>query len=194
MPLPVYSGPFGPPQAERLVWRAGFGPRPGEERTLAARGLDGAVAGLLTTGSDNLVGKPPQIDGHRLFPLNTFGHDPAAPGIAGNNGESFVRVVKQEYTLTRSRQSVPAGRVSLELVNLRIGHPRPRRAVEQARRQADPLHAARTSRPLRSNPHAQARPVRVVVLDRGAPPEGLARTLPRTRVKRSAAGADGERR
>ena len=38
MPLPVYTGPFGPAQAERLLWRAGFGPRPGEDRTLAATG------------------------------------------------------------------------------------------------------------------------------------------------------------
>jgi uncharacterized cupredoxin-like copper-binding protein len=41
----------------------------------------------------------------------------AAPGIAGKDGESFVQVVEKEYTLTLSRQSVPAGRVSLELVN-----------------------------------------------------------------------------
>ena len=75
MPLPVYTGPFGPAQAERLLWRAGFGPRPGEKRSLAARGLDGAVAHLLTTGPDNLVGKPPKVNGHRLFPLDKFGHD-----------------------------------------------------------------------------------------------------------------------
>ena len=41
----------------------------------------------------------------------------AAPGIAGKGGESFVQVVEKEYTLTLSRQSVPAGRASLELVN-----------------------------------------------------------------------------
>jgi hypothetical protein len=41
----------------------------------------------------------------------------AAPGSAGTNGESFVQVVEKEYTLTLSRQSVPAGRVGLELVN-----------------------------------------------------------------------------
>ena len=34
--LPVYSGRFGPEQAERLLWRAGFGPRPGEAAKLAA--------------------------------------------------------------------------------------------------------------------------------------------------------------
>ena len=74
-PPPIYTGPFGPAQAERLLWRAGFGPRPGEEGKLAARGLDGAVAHLLAGGTDNLVGKPPKVNGLRLFPLDKFGHD-----------------------------------------------------------------------------------------------------------------------
>src|SRR6476646_6059617 len=74
-PPPIYTGPFGPAQAERLLWRAGFGPRPGEERKLAARGLDGAVTFLLSNGTDNLVGKPPKVNGMRLFPLDKFGHD-----------------------------------------------------------------------------------------------------------------------
>ena len=68
MPLPVYTGPFGPAQAERLLWRAGFGPRPGEDARSPERGLDGAVAMLLTTGPDSLVGKPPKVDGRRLVP------------------------------------------------------------------------------------------------------------------------------
>ena len=34
--VPVYRGRFGPAQAERLLWRAGFGPRPGEAKKLAA--------------------------------------------------------------------------------------------------------------------------------------------------------------
>ena len=37
--VPVYRGRFGPRQAERLLWRAGFGPRPGEARKLARKGL-----------------------------------------------------------------------------------------------------------------------------------------------------------
>ncbi len=41
--LPVYAKTFGAPQAERLLWRAGLGPRPGEARGLARRGLEGAV-------------------------------------------------------------------------------------------------------------------------------------------------------
>ena len=38
---PVYRGHFGKPQAERLLWRAGFGPRPGEAERLAKLGLEG---------------------------------------------------------------------------------------------------------------------------------------------------------
>ena len=75
MPLPVYSGPFGPRQAERLLWRAGFGPRKGEETALARRGLDGAVAALTNRGAENLVGRPPKVNGHKLFPTDKFGHD-----------------------------------------------------------------------------------------------------------------------
>ena len=47
MGVPVYRGPFGQEQAERLLWRAGFGPRPGEAGALAKLGLQGAVHSLL---------------------------------------------------------------------------------------------------------------------------------------------------
>ena len=46
----VYTGAFEEPQAERLLWRAGFGPRPGETAALAALGLQGAVQSLLNPG------------------------------------------------------------------------------------------------------------------------------------------------
>jgi len=75
MPLPVYTGPFGPRQAERLLWRAGFGPRQGEAGALARKGLDGAVAALVDPGAENLVGKPPLVDGHNLHPTDKFGDD-----------------------------------------------------------------------------------------------------------------------
>jgi hypothetical protein len=44
--VPVYSGPFGRRQAERLLWRAGFGPSPGHAEALAAFGVQGAVRSL----------------------------------------------------------------------------------------------------------------------------------------------------
>jgi uncharacterized protein (DUF1800 family) len=76
MPLAVYKGPFGPEQAERLLWRAGFGPRGGEDVALAKKGLHGVVDSLVRPhGADRLVGKPPRVDGHGIAPKDAFGHD-----------------------------------------------------------------------------------------------------------------------
>src|ERR1044072_9011130 len=73
---PVYRGPFGKPQSERLLWRAGFGPRPGEAERLAKVGLDGAVHSLLRPGRDRLKGPRPHDDrGHKLSPYDRWGHD-----------------------------------------------------------------------------------------------------------------------
>ena len=45
--VPVYRGKFGEREAERLLWRAGFGPKPGEAAKLARRfNLNGAVRSL----------------------------------------------------------------------------------------------------------------------------------------------------
>ncbi|HKP17714.1 MAG TPA: DUF1800 domain-containing protein [Gaiellaceae bacterium] len=74
--LPVYDGPFGPAQAERLLWRAGFGPRPAEARRLAALGLTGAVRSLVYPGAERLIGKPPRDQkGRPLAPKDQWGHD-----------------------------------------------------------------------------------------------------------------------
>ena len=76
MALPVYRGEFGRAQAERLLWRAGFGPRPGEAEALAARGLDGAVRSLTHAGPERFVGQAPtDEDGRKLFPYDAWGHD-----------------------------------------------------------------------------------------------------------------------
>ncbi|MGZ4308212.1 MAG: DUF1800 domain-containing protein [Gaiellaceae bacterium] len=73
---PVYRGPFRKPQAERLLWRAGFGPRPGEAERLAKLGLDGAVHKLTHPGRERLRGpKPHDNDGHPLAPNDVWGHD-----------------------------------------------------------------------------------------------------------------------
>jgi uncharacterized protein (DUF1800 family) len=72
----VYRGAFGPPQAERLLWRAGFGPRPGEAEALAKKGLDGAVQALLDPGRERFVGPKPHDDkGRPLAPRDAWGHD-----------------------------------------------------------------------------------------------------------------------
>jgi uncharacterized protein (DUF1800 family) len=73
--LPVYSQPFGTRQAERLLWRAGFGPRPGEARVLASRGLDGAVDSLLDPPGFAATGPPPTDRGFPIAPADASGHD-----------------------------------------------------------------------------------------------------------------------
>ncbi len=76
MTLPRYNGAFGPAQAERLLWRAGFGPRQGEAVKLARLGLDDAVRSLTRPGPEKLVGPPPRDDkGRPLAPADAYGHD-----------------------------------------------------------------------------------------------------------------------
>ncbi len=76
MGLPIYRGEFGVVQAERLLWRAGFGPRKGEARALASLGLEDAVHSLTHPGPEQLVGKPPVGDkGRPLAPAHAYGHD-----------------------------------------------------------------------------------------------------------------------
>jgi uncharacterized protein (DUF1800 family) len=72
----VYGGNFGIPQAERLLWRAGFGPRPGDVERLAAKGLRGAVHSLTRpSGVARLEGPEPRVDGQPLAPEDAWGHD-----------------------------------------------------------------------------------------------------------------------
>jgi uncharacterized protein (DUF1800 family) len=72
----VHKGTFGVAEAERLLWRAGFGPRKGEAEKLAALGLDGAVRSLTNPGREQLVGHAPTDDkGRPLAPYDAWGHD-----------------------------------------------------------------------------------------------------------------------
>ena len=74
--IPVYRGRFGPAEAERLLWRAGFGPRPGEAERLAEKGLHDAVHSLTHPKRERLVGHPPKDeDGHAIAPTDAWGHD-----------------------------------------------------------------------------------------------------------------------
>jgi hypothetical protein len=74
--VPVYRGRFDVPQAERLLWRAGFGPRPGEAEALAKLGLAKGVNSLVHPGAERLVGPAPHdAKGHRLAPADAWGHD-----------------------------------------------------------------------------------------------------------------------
>jgi uncharacterized protein (DUF1800 family) len=76
MGVAAYRGPFGRREAERLLWRAGFGPRRGEAERLARLGLDGAVLSLTRPGRERFVGPAPRDDrGRALAPADAWGHD-----------------------------------------------------------------------------------------------------------------------
>ena len=76
-PVAIYSGTFGVAQAERLLWRAGFGPSPGHAQMMAAGGLHRAVAALTRpSGNAILTGAAPKDeDGNALAPFDAYGHD-----------------------------------------------------------------------------------------------------------------------
>jgi uncharacterized protein DUF1800 len=72
----VYRGRFGPEEAERLLFRAGFGPRPGQAERLAKKGLDRAVLSLTRPPKERFTGPAPHdSDGHPLAPMDAWGHD-----------------------------------------------------------------------------------------------------------------------
>ena len=78
------SGAFGVRQAERLLWRAGFGPSPGHAESLAAAGLHRAVASLTRpSGAPTLTGAAPvykayELDDDPILPIkpsDRYGHE-----------------------------------------------------------------------------------------------------------------------
>jgi uncharacterized protein (DUF1800 family) len=74
--VPQYRGPFGKPQAERLLWRAGFGARPGEADALTHLGLTHAVHSFTRPVPYQLVGPEPHDEKNRpLAPFDAVGHD-----------------------------------------------------------------------------------------------------------------------
>ena len=76
-PIATLRGRFTESHATRLLWRAGFGPRRGDARRLAALGLDGAVASLTRPqGRARLIGRAPHgDDGLPLDPIDVWGDD-----------------------------------------------------------------------------------------------------------------------
>lgn len=65
----------GQREIERLLWRAGFGPRPYEAANLARRGRQAVIEDLLRPRGRQLGGRPPRADGSPLDPLNRWSHD-----------------------------------------------------------------------------------------------------------------------
>lgn len=73
--LPVYKGKFGQREAERLLWRAGFGPKPGDVKRLKKLGMKRAVHSLVNhRGRTKLVGPGPKLE-DPLNPSDIWGHD-----------------------------------------------------------------------------------------------------------------------
>jgi uncharacterized protein (DUF1800 family) len=74
--LPVYAKTFGREQAERLLWRAGFGPRRGDAAKTAKLGVRGAVLALARPGAEALEGPDPKDEkGRPIAPKDARGHD-----------------------------------------------------------------------------------------------------------------------
>ena len=76
--VPVYRGKFGEREATRLLWRAGFGPKPGEAAKLARKhNLRQAVHSLTRpAGAEVLKGPEPlDDDGYPIAPFDAWGHD-----------------------------------------------------------------------------------------------------------------------
>ncbi len=76
-PPGAFNGSFGVAQANRLLTRAGFGPRPGEANAYVSMGLVGAVQSLTRpSGAAVLSGPPPVEDeGNPIAPADIWGHD-----------------------------------------------------------------------------------------------------------------------
>jgi Protein of unknown function (DUF1800) len=73
--VPVYRGHFGKREAERLLWRAGFGPKPGQVTEFARLGLREAVSRLVNPPRERLTGPAPRVDGGPLAPRDAWGHE-----------------------------------------------------------------------------------------------------------------------
>ncbi|MBJ7459423.1 MAG: DUF1800 domain-containing protein [Thermoleophilaceae bacterium] len=73
--IPVYTGKFGQKEVERLLWRAGFGPRPGDIKRYKRLGMKRAVAAIVSPKRKaQLVGPSPQLE-DPLKPNDIWGHD-----------------------------------------------------------------------------------------------------------------------
>ena len=103
--LPVYRGPFRRAQAERLLWRAGFGPRRGQAERFAELGLEGAVHALTHPRSRRARGsraedrRPRARAARRLGPRRPVVARPDGPhrGAAGRaDGARLARLVRDQ--------------------------------------------------------------------------------------------------
>ena len=72
----MYRGPFGAKEAERLLWRAGFGPRPGKWSGSRSSASTALSCSLTRPPKERLTGpRPHDDDGRPLAPADAYGHD-----------------------------------------------------------------------------------------------------------------------
>jgi hypothetical protein len=75
-PPPVFGRDLGNDQLKRLLWRAGFGPRPGDVDALAGKPLSDVVQSLTRpTGAATLSGPEPHDANGPIAPFDVWGHD-----------------------------------------------------------------------------------------------------------------------
>jgi uncharacterized protein (DUF1800 family) len=76
-PAPSLGAPITLAQAQRLLWRAGFGPTPGQAEALVGQPLTQVVYGLTRpSGAAVLSGpEPTDEEGHPLAPADAWGED-----------------------------------------------------------------------------------------------------------------------
>jgi uncharacterized protein (DUF1800 family) len=76
-PLPAPPAIISLAQARRLLWRAGFGPAPGQAEAMAGQQLEAVVQSLTRpSGAATLHGPAPTDDeGHALEPADVWGQD-----------------------------------------------------------------------------------------------------------------------
>ena len=76
-PPPAVGAPLTLAQAHRLLWRAGFGPSPGQAAALAGRPVDRVVQSLTRPAASAVLSGPEPTDdeGNALAPADAWGHD-----------------------------------------------------------------------------------------------------------------------
>jgi hypothetical protein len=76
-PAASLGGPLSEAGAQRLLWRAGFGPKPGEAQALAGQPLQQVVYGLTRPAGEAVLSGPAPVNdkGEPLEPLHTWGDD-----------------------------------------------------------------------------------------------------------------------